>query len=89
MVALRRLDDLRCEMKRLYVRPWGRGGGIGRLLAERVILEARTRGYGEMVLDTLPVMSGAQQLYAALGFRDISPYYSSPLPGTRYMARQL
>ncbi len=86
MVALRRLDANRCEMKRLYVRPSARRSGLGRALAERIVHEARRCGYREMVLDTLPVMARAQGLYEALGFRDIAPYYPSPVPGTRYMA---
>src|SRR5262245_31820743 len=89
MVALRRRDDRRCEMKRLFVRPSGRGIGLGRALATRVIQEARVRGYEEMVLDTLPIMGRAQEMYVALGFRDIDPYYPSPIAGTRYMALTL
>jgi putative acetyltransferase len=89
MVALRRLDAGRCEMKRLYVRPAGRGSGVGRALAHRVIEEARARGYVEIVLDTLPIMGRAQEMYVALGFRDIPPYYPSPIAGTRYMALAL
>jgi putative acetyltransferase len=89
MVALRRRDARRCEMKRLFVRPAGRGSGAGRALAMRVIQEARTRGYAEMVLDTLPIMGRAQEMYVALGFRDIEPYYPSPIAGTRYMALTL
>lgn len=89
MVALRRLDAHRCEMKRLYVRAAARGAGVGRQLAEHVIAAARIRGYRDMLLDTLPEMPDAQRLYIALGFRDITPYYESPLPGTRYMALQL
>lgn len=89
MVALRQAGSERCEMKRLYVRHEARGTGLGRRLAERIIAEARARAYREMVLDTLPVMQDAQRLYVALGFRDIEPYYPSPVPGTRYMALTL
>jgi putative acetyltransferase len=89
MIALRRRDDDRAEMKRLFVRPAARGTGLGRRLAERVIVEARARGYREICLDTLPIMQDAQRLYTQLGFRDIDAYYGSPIEGTRYMALAL
>jgi len=89
MVALRRIDDERCEMKRLYVRPDARGSGLGTRLIERIASEARGRGYREMRLDTLPVMADAQRLYQQAGFEDIEPYYDSPVPGTRFMRKRL
>jgi putative acetyltransferase len=89
MVALRPAGGDVCEMKRLFVRPAARGHGLGAALAKRIIEEARLRGYREMLLDTLPVMQDAQRLYVALGFRDVAPYYPSPIPGTRYMALTL
>lgn len=89
MVALRRKSDARCEMKRLFVRSEARGLGLGRQLAERIIAEARARGYTEIILDTLPMMKDAQRMYERLGFVDIEPYYDSPVEGTRFMLLDL
>jgi putative acetyltransferase len=88
-VALRPLSETRCEMKRLFVRPAFRGQGIGRLLAERVISEARSIGYSSMVLDTLPTMLSALRLYKSLGFVRRGAYYDTPLAETVFMERAL
>jgi ribosomal protein S18 acetylase RimI-like enzyme len=89
VVALRALNDADCEMKRLYVRPSGRGLGVGRFLATKLIDEARLAGYRRMLLDTLPSMAQAQELYRSLGFREIAPYCENPIAGTLYMALDL
>ena len=88
-VALRPLDEQRCEMKRLFVRPAYRGHGIGRALTTRTISAATALGYRKLVLDTLPSMQAAQALYANLGFEDGSEYTFNPVPGTRFLSRDL
>jgi ribosomal protein S18 acetylase RimI-like enzyme len=89
MIALRAIDGSTCEMKRLYVSPDARGLGLGRALVLRIVDEARKLGYRAMRLDTLPQMGNAQALYAGFGFRDIEPYYNTPIPGTRFMELDL
>ena len=90
-IALREFAPGIAEMKRLYLRVGARGAGAGRLLAQRVIEDARSIGYRAMRLDTLriPRMAAANRLYDALGFRDIAPYYANPLPDVRYMELDL
>jgi GNAT superfamily N-acetyltransferase len=77
------------EMKRLYVRPEARGRGLARQLITRLCDEAKRLGYAELRLDTLPMMSDAQALYAACGFVDIAPYYDTPIAGTRFMSKKI
>lgn len=89
VVALRPILSADCEMKRLYVRSSGRGAGLGRLLAEALIKEARLVGYRRLLLDTLPTMTEAQSLYRSMGFAEIPAYCHNPIAGTRYMALDL
>ncbi len=99
MIGLRPLEERAClagaydakagEMKRLFVRPDARGHGLAKQLIAVALDEARRLGYAEIRLDTLPMMEDAQSLYVSLGFRDIAPYYDTPIAGTRFMAKRL
>jgi putative acetyltransferase len=89
VVALRPIRSSDCEMKRLYVRSAGRGEGLGRRLTQALIKEARLVGYSRVLLDTLPTMTGAQELYRSMGFVEIAAYCHNPIAGTRYMALNL
>lgn len=78
-----------CEMKRLYVRRAFRGFGLGRLLVDETLLQARQAGYQRLLLDTLSDMEAARTLYAELGFEEVPPYYHNPLPGAHYLKIEL
>lgn len=89
-IALRKLDDRICEMKRLYVRGDFRGLGLGKRLIERLIKDAKVIGYKKMRLDTLPdKMPQAVKLYESYGFRKINPYYENPHETTLFMEKEL
>ena len=89
-VALHQWEPGVCEMKRLYLRPSFRGKGLGRVIAETIIAEARNIGYQHMRLDTIePIMKDAVEMYRKLGFREIAPYRPNPIAGAMYMELQL
>ncbi len=89
-IALRKIADGVCEMKRLYVRENFRGLRLGMTLIEKLIGEAKIAGYEKMRLDTLPgKMSDAVKLYKSYGFCEISPYYENPYSETLFMELEL
>ena len=89
-VALRKIDDGVCEMKRLFLREEFRGRGLGRQLIEAIIQEAKQIGYGRMRLDTLPPkMNDAIGLYQTYGFKQIERYYDNPVPAAMFMELDL
>lgn len=87
-IALRPLPHVGegvCEMKRMYVKPSHRGLGIGRLLADHLLAEARAAGYRVMKLDSEFDMTAAVTLYRSLGFKDCERYNNDPHPHTVWM----
>jgi GNAT superfamily N-acetyltransferase len=85
-IALRKLGPDICEMKRLYVRPADRGRNLGRMLVERLIVEAQAIGYHRMRLDTIQsAMKDAVVLYGSIGFKEIPPYSKIPIESALWM----
>lgn len=88
-IGLKKIDVDNCEMKRLYVRPQFRGKHVGRMLAEKIIHDAREIGYKHMLLDTLPFLQSAVFMYKKLGFYETDSYNDSPMDTSIYMKLDL
>ena len=88
-IALRQLDETRCEMKRLYVRSAFRHNHIGSILVDRLIADAKAIGYQELLLDTFPFLDTAIRMYQKRGFYEIPKYNDSPMESTIYMKLDL
>ncbi len=88
-IALRKIDKDHCEMKRLYVKPDYRNKGLGKELVGRIIYDAKAIGYKYMVLDTLPVLESALNIYKKLGFYETEAYNDSPVENTLFLKLDL
>lgn len=89
-VALKPMGAPGCsELKRFYVRPGFRGQGIGLALFKAVIGLARSIGYQEVRLDTIPTLEKAIAMYRQHGFVEVDPWVD-PVPcGVLFMALRL
>lgn len=87
-VALRKIDEITSEMKRLYVVPQARGLSVGRHLVKAVVDKAENLGYHRILLDTLPTMLGALKLYDDFGFKRIPKYYETPIKETVFLEKR-
>jgi ribosomal protein S18 acetylase RimI-like enzyme len=63
------------ELKRVYVRPAGRGRGVGEAMTRALMAAATEIGYTRVRLDTAPELHAAVALYERLGFERIAPYH--------------
>ena len=84
-IGLKKIDKKICEMKRLYVRPEFRGKQIGKILAQKIIEDAKEIGYNSIVLDTFPFLNSAIKMYKKMGFYEIEQYNDSPMNDAVYL----
>ncbi len=88
-IALRKIDDETCELKRMYVKPAFRKKGIAKMLIQQLVTDARDIGYRSMLLDTLPFLQTAIHMYQKIGFYEIERYNNSPMDTSIYMKLDL
>ena len=62
------------EIKRMYVRPSARGLGVGRVIVEQLIADARELGCRTVVLESASFMHAAHALYGSVGFVPADSY---------------
>jgi len=77
--GLKRLDDQRCELKRMYVVPAARGRGVARSLLVALEDAARRLGYSVARLDTGPRQPAARHLYESAGYAAIANFNGNPI----------
>lgn len=68
------------EIRRMYVRPEYRRQGLGRMLLERAIEEARIIGYTTLLLESPKSWKPAHSLYKSAGFKEAQMYPESEVP---------
>lgn len=88
-IALKNFDDFTCEMKRLYVKREYRGQKIASQLVDKIIDDAKIIGYKAILLDTLPFLQSAINLYKQKGFYEIPAYNNSPMSNSIFMKLKL
>jgi GNAT superfamily N-acetyltransferase len=77
--GLKRLDERRAEIKRLYVVPEARGEGVARRILEGLELAALARGYDTVRLDTGARQPAALALFRSAGYIGIGDYNGNPV----------
>jgi GNAT superfamily N-acetyltransferase len=77
--GVKRLDDRRCEIKKMYVIPELRGRGVARALLHELESVARGLGYEVARLDTGPKQIGARGLFESEGFIEIPDFNGNPV----------
>jgi putative acetyltransferase len=62
------LDTDTCELVKMYLLPEARGIGLGKLLIEKCLEQAKSFGYKKVYLETMPELRQALNTYHKFGF---------------------
>ena len=78
--SIKKIRPNTAEIKRMYVKPEYQGNGIGNLLLENIIKEAKRMDAREIFLDSPPPFKPAHQLYEKYGFEIFQEYPEVAIP---------
>ena len=90
--ALKQLDPRHGEIKSMRTANVHRGRGVGALMLEHIVAEARRRGYARLSLETgtPAAFDPARRLYARYGFVECGPFAGyAPDPYSTFMTLEL
>ena len=90
--ALKVLDRTRGELKSMHTLPSARGTGVGALMVDRLLAEARDRGLTRVSLETgsMEAFAAARRLYARAGFVPCEPFGDyEPSRNSTFLTRPL
>ena len=65
------LPDKTCELVKMYVSSVARGKGLGKILLQKCIDEAKNNGFEKMYIETMQELTNAIEMYKKYGFNFI------------------
>ncbi len=72
------LPDDTCELVKMYLLSEFRGKGVGRMIIQQCLSQAKSMGYKKVYLESMPELAGALAIYEKFGFE----YLDGPLGNT-------
>lgn len=88
-VAIYKMEEGICELKRMYLKPTYRGQQLGEQLLTIALHTAQLMGYHTMRLDSLRRLGPAVKLYQKFGFEERPPYNFNPEADVVYFEKVL
>jgi len=72
-----RVSERVCELRKMYLFREYQGKGLGSLMMEDALHQAKALGYAEIILETNRLLDKAIQLYKKYGFAEYNPSHLS------------
>ena len=82
IAALANYNGPVCELQKMYISASLRGKGVGKQLMDVCLNFAKTSGFEQVYIETMPYMEAAQKLYKRSGFE----YIDGPMGSTGHSA---